>query len=73
MLGIADFILADYNEASSHLRDSATQFESLDAPLGACHALVDLGLSLRLEGKLPDCAECVQEGFALPAGLSVHN
>jgi ATP/maltotriose-dependent transcriptional regulator MalT len=54
MLGIADFILADYNEASSHLRDSATQFESLDAPLGACHALVDLGLSLRHEGKLPD-------------------
>jgi DNA-binding CsgD family transcriptional regulator len=53
-LGIADFILADYDEASSHLRDSATQFESQDAPLGACHALVDLGLSLRHEGKLPD-------------------
>jgi predicted ATPase/DNA-binding CsgD family transcriptional regulator len=51
-LGIADFVLGDYNEASSHLLESATQFQSLDAPLGACHALVDLGLTLRLEGKL---------------------
>ena len=51
-LGVADFILGDYNQASSHLLDSATQFQSLDAPLGACHALVDLGLTLRLEGKL---------------------
>jgi DNA-binding CsgD family transcriptional regulator len=53
LLGIADFVLGDYNEASSYLLESATQFESLDAPLGACHALVDLGLTLRLEGKLP--------------------
>ena len=53
LLGIADFILGDYNEASSHLLESATQFERLDAPLGACHALVDRGLSLRHEGKLP--------------------
>ena len=29
------------------------QFESLDAPLGACHAQVDLALTLRYEGKLP--------------------
>jgi DNA-binding CsgD family transcriptional regulator len=35
------------------LLECAAQFESLDAPLGACHALVDLGLTLRLEGKLP--------------------
>jgi predicted ATPase/tetratricopeptide (TPR) repeat protein len=53
LLGIAAFVLGDYTEASSHLLESATQFESLDAPLGACHALVDLGLTLRLEGKLP--------------------
>jgi predicted ATPase/DNA-binding CsgD family transcriptional regulator len=53
LLGIADFILGDYNEASSHLLESATQFERLHAPLGACHALVDRGLSLRHEGKLP--------------------
>jgi predicted ATPase/DNA-binding CsgD family transcriptional regulator len=51
-LGTADFVLGDYNEASSHFQQSVTQFESLDAPLGACHALVDLGLTLRLEGKL---------------------
>lgn len=49
----ADFILGDYNEASSHLLESTTLFQRLDAPLGACHALVDLGLSLRHEGKLP--------------------
>jgi predicted ATPase/DNA-binding CsgD family transcriptional regulator len=53
LLGIAAFVLGDYTEGSSHLLESATQFESLDAPLGACHALVDLGLTLRLEGKLP--------------------
>ena len=52
LLGIAAFVLGDYTEASSHLLESATQFESLDAPLGACHALVDLGLTRRLEGKL---------------------
>jgi DNA-binding CsgD family transcriptional regulator len=52
-LGAAAFIIGDYAEASSHLRQSSTQFESLKAPLGACHALVDLGLSLRYEGKLP--------------------
>jgi non-specific serine/threonine protein kinase len=54
LLGIAAFVIGDYEEASSYLRRSATQFESLDAPLGACHALVDLGLSLRYEGKLSD-------------------
>ena len=52
-LGIAGFMRGDYAEASSYLHQSAAQFESLDAPLGACHALVDLGLSLRYEGKLP--------------------
>ena len=53
LLGIAAFVLGEYTQASSHLLESVTQFESLDAPLGACHALVDLGLTLRLEGKLP--------------------
>lgn len=53
LLGIAAFVIGDYAEASSYLRQSATQFENLDAPLGACHALVDLGLSLRYEGTLP--------------------
>ncbi|HJV13226.1 MAG TPA: LuxR C-terminal-related transcriptional regulator, partial [Propionibacteriaceae bacterium] len=53
LLGIAAFVIGDYAEASSYLGKSATRFESLDAPLGACHALVDLGLSLRYEGKLP--------------------
>jgi predicted ATPase/DNA-binding CsgD family transcriptional regulator len=52
LLGIADFILGEYNDASSHLLESVTQFERLDGPLGACHALVDLGLTLRVEGKL---------------------
>jgi non-specific serine/threonine protein kinase len=52
MLGIAAFFLGEYSEASSHFLVSATQFESLDAPLGACHVLVHLGLTLRIGGKL---------------------
>jgi DNA-binding CsgD family transcriptional regulator len=52
LLGVAAFVLGDYSEASSHLLESATQFESLNAPLGACHALVELALALRYEGKL---------------------
>jgi non-specific serine/threonine protein kinase len=52
LLGIAHFILGEYNEASSHLMESVTHFERLDGPVGACHALVDLGLTLRVEGKL---------------------
>jgi tetratricopeptide (TPR) repeat protein len=51
-LGNAAFMRGDYAEASSHFRESAAQFESHDAPLGASHALVDLGLSLRYEGRL---------------------
>ncbi len=62
-LGIADFVLGDYNEASSHLLESATQFQSLDAPLGACHALVDLGLTLRLEGKLPAALDAYRKAL----------
>ena len=42
MLGIAAFVLGDYTEASSYLLESATQFERLDSPPGACHAQVDL-------------------------------
>jgi DNA-binding CsgD family transcriptional regulator len=53
MLGIAACFLGEYSEASSHFLVSATQFESLDAPLGACHTLVHLGLTLRIGGKLP--------------------
>jgi predicted ATPase/DNA-binding CsgD family transcriptional regulator len=53
LLGIAAFVLGEYTEASSYLLESTTRFESLDAPLGTCHTLVDLGLTRRLEGKLP--------------------
>jgi DNA-binding CsgD family transcriptional regulator len=52
LLGIADFVLGRYHEASSNLLDSVSQFERLDAPVGACHGLVDLGLTLRVDGKL---------------------
>jgi DNA-binding CsgD family transcriptional regulator len=52
LLGTADFVLGRYHEASSNLLDSVSQFERLDAPVGACHALVDLGLTLRVDGKL---------------------
>jgi predicted ATPase/DNA-binding CsgD family transcriptional regulator len=52
-LGTASFVLGEFAEASSYLLESISQFERLDGALGACHALVDLGLSLRHEGKLP--------------------
>jgi predicted ATPase/DNA-binding CsgD family transcriptional regulator len=63
LLGIAGFVIGDYAEASSYLRQSATQFESLGAPLGACHALVDLGLSLRYEGKLPSALNAYRQAL----------
>jgi predicted ATPase/DNA-binding CsgD family transcriptional regulator len=53
LLGIAAFVMGDYSQASSYLFESVAQFESLDAPVGACHAQVDLGLTLRYQGKLP--------------------
>jgi predicted ATPase/DNA-binding CsgD family transcriptional regulator len=53
LLGVAAFVLEDYAEASSYLSETASRFEGLNAPVGACHALVELGLSLRYEGKLP--------------------
>jgi predicted ATPase/DNA-binding CsgD family transcriptional regulator len=53
LLGIAAFVAGDYTEASSYLRQSTMQFESLNDLFAVCHAQVDLGLSLRNEGKLP--------------------
>lgn len=50
---VAVVVLIEYTEASSYFLESASQFESLDAPLGACHAQVDLALTLRLYGRLP--------------------
>jgi ATP/maltotriose-dependent transcriptional regulator MalT len=52
VLGSAAFGLGQYIEASSYLRESAALFESLGSPFGACHAQVDLALTLRVEGKL---------------------
>jgi non-specific serine/threonine protein kinase len=52
LLGLAAFVIGDYAEASSYLRQCATQFEALNAKFAACHSQVDLGLSLRHEGKL---------------------
>ena len=63
LLGIAAFVRGEYTEASSYLFESATQFERLDAPLGACHALVDLGLTLRLEGKLSDALNAYRKAL----------
>jgi predicted ATPase/DNA-binding CsgD family transcriptional regulator len=50
-LGVAAFVLGEYTEASSNFLESASQFEGLDAPLGACHAQVALASALRHEGK----------------------
>jgi predicted ATPase/DNA-binding CsgD family transcriptional regulator len=53
LLGLAAFVIGDYTEASSYLQQCAIQFETLNARFAACHTQVDLGLSLRHEGKLP--------------------
>jgi predicted ATPase/DNA-binding CsgD family transcriptional regulator len=63
LLGIADFVLGQYDKASTHLLESVTQFEDLDAPVGACHALVDLGLTLRIEGRLSAALDAYRRGL----------
>jgi non-specific serine/threonine protein kinase len=52
LLGVAALVLGEYAEASSYFLESASQFENLDAPLGACHAQVALAFALRHEGNL---------------------
>ena len=59
LLGIAAFVLGDYTEASSYLRQSAIQFESPDAPLWVCHALVDLGLVASPRGQAARRSGCL--------------
>jgi predicted ATPase/DNA-binding CsgD family transcriptional regulator len=52
MLGITALIAGEFTEASSLFLTSFSQFENLNAPLGACHAQVALASALRHEGKL---------------------
>ena len=61
LLGIAAFVHGDYTEASSYLRQSIVEFETLNARYTVCHAQVDLGLSLRHEGKLPAALNAYRE------------
>ncbi len=51
--GLRHSFSVNLRQASSFFRASFSQFESLDAPLGACHAQVALGSALRHDGKLP--------------------
>ena len=53
VLGAAALVLGEFTQASSYFFTSFSQFESLDAPLGACHAQVALASALRHEGKVP--------------------
>ncbi len=53
VLGAAALVLGEFTQASSYFLTSLSQFESLDDPLGACHAQVALASALRHEGKLP--------------------
>jgi len=63
MLGVAAFFLGDYGEASSYMVESISQFQRLDAPLGACHAQVDLGLTLRVQGKLAAALDAYRQAL----------
>jgi DNA-binding CsgD family transcriptional regulator len=64
LLGIAAFIIGNYTEALSYLRQSAVEFETLNARFAVCHAQVDLGLSLRHEGKLPAALNAYREALS---------
>jgi non-specific serine/threonine protein kinase len=64
LLGIAAFVIGDYTEASSYLRQSIVEFETLNARYALCHAQVDLGLSLRHEGKLPAALNAYREALS---------
>jgi predicted ATPase/DNA-binding CsgD family transcriptional regulator len=64
LLGIAAFAIGDYTEASSYLRQSTVEFETLNACYAVCHAQVDLGLSLRHEGKLPAALSAYREALS---------
>jgi predicted ATPase/DNA-binding CsgD family transcriptional regulator len=64
LLGIAAFVFGDYTEASSYLRQSTVEFETLNASYAVCHAQVDLGLSLRHEGKLPAALSAYREALS---------
>ena len=63
ILGFAAFALAEYAEAASDFLESATQFESLGSPFGACHDRVDLAAALYREGKLPDALTSYQRAL----------
>jgi predicted ATPase/DNA-binding NarL/FixJ family response regulator len=53
LLGIAALMIGEFTQASSYFVLSFSQFENLDAPLGACQAQIALASALRHEGKLP--------------------
>ena len=61
LLGIAAFVNGDYAEASSYLRQCTVEFETLNARYAVCHTQVDLGLSLRHEGKPPAALSAYRE------------
>jgi predicted ATPase/DNA-binding CsgD family transcriptional regulator len=63
LLGIAAFVSGDYTEASSSLRQSAIEFQTLNNPFAVCHAQVDLGLSLRNEGKLSAALDAYRDAL----------
>jgi predicted ATPase/DNA-binding CsgD family transcriptional regulator len=63
LLGIAAFVIGDYAEASSYLRQCAIEFEALNNHFAVCHARVDLGLSLRSEGKLAAALDAYRDAL----------
>jgi non-specific serine/threonine protein kinase len=64
LLGLAAFVIGDFTKASSYLRQSAIEFETLNRWFLACHTQVDLGLSLRHEGKLPAALSAYRDALS---------
>ena len=62
-LAVAAYALGEYATAASYSVECANQFERLGSPFGACHAQVDLGLTLRLEGKLAAALNAYQNAL----------
>jgi DNA-binding CsgD family transcriptional regulator len=63
VLGAAALLLGEFTQASSYFLTSLSQFESLDDPLGACHAQVALASALRHEGKLPGALDAYRSAL----------
>lgn len=63
LLGLAAVELGEFGQASLYVRKAEAEFERLDSPFGACHAVVELALANRQEGKWEDAISAYQRAL----------